>query len=466
MKKVFLVFIAIFMIFIVSCNDNKSKEYTVTLLEDGNTPSIISFTEETIGDIQLTECIKEGYRFLGWYENEILITKINELRNYSLHAVFEKTCNITLINTLNDSKEIFKLNKTEFNSFSLPELEIDGYRFLGWYDNDSLITNLSFKDYTLNAVFEKTCTITLINTLNDTEETYHLTEEEFSNFILPELSIEGYHFYGWYLDDNKFTYEMEFADYTLKSKFKVIDIVNMDFIEVEKSKLNNPNDYIPVYFDMLYLGIEQNEKQQNFSVILKNFMVPDDSTYSLIYPKYFENEEFDFYSFFTPIINGPKNEIKFVDGMEITNVKVDLTSLGNNALPAYKDLYTEYDLSLINNGLRIKPITIKLSFAKDKYVFNQETLEPLKLEEFTRQTLLIEQKNLFKSIEEKLDKITYSNDISLFDRLCSYNSTIKIIIECNAFVEYEEKTYNKEYSFILFVKCSSTIDDFTIEWTL
>ena len=60
------------------------KKYTIHLegFDD------IEFYEDNF-DITLPTPVKEGHKFIGWYENDKLITEINENRDYDLKAAYD-----------------------------------------------------------------------------------------------------------------------------------------------------------------------------------------------------------------------------------------------------------------------------------------------------------------------------------------------------------------------------------------
>ena len=97
---------------------------------------------------------KEGYNFLGWYENDVLVETLAENRDYNLVAkweIKEYTVNINTNDGITENKTI------NFIHGEIPTLDIptkEWHNFLGWYDNDVLVEELTNKDYNLVGKWE------------------------------------------------------------------------------------------------------------------------------------------------------------------------------------------------------------------------------------------------------------------------------------------------------------------------
>ena len=114
---------------------------------------------------------KEGFIFLGWYEDEKLVEKL-ENRNYYLVAKWEKLIpEYTISYNLNGGSAIGLIEKfKEGEKVELPKAVKDGCDFLGWYEGEEKIETIENRDYNLEARFiEVTPYIEIITPDNKTE---------------------------------------------------------------------------------------------------------------------------------------------------------------------------------------------------------------------------------------------------------------------------------------------------------
>ena len=133
----------------------KANVYDITYtLNGGNATNLTTYTVED--KITLNNPTKVGYTFIGWTSEDIL----------------EPQLNVIIKNEINDKHFIanYEINtyKIEFNSnggnnindleFTIETLDVvlpspinNGYEFLGWYENDNLITKIELKNYNLTA---------------------------------------------------------------------------------------------------------------------------------------------------------------------------------------------------------------------------------------------------------------------------------------------------------------------------
>ena len=154
-----------FFIFLLSCSNDEIKKFAIDYdLDGGISNNLVSiFYEDEV--IELSIPIKEGYRFLGWYEDNNLVEVINENKDYHLIAKWE------LINIYNIDYNldggtcddlILSFNEDEFISLPIPN-RID-YRFIGWYEDNNLVEEINEnKDYHLTAKWEKLNLLLLYN---------------------------------------------------------------------------------------------------------------------------------------------------------------------------------------------------------------------------------------------------------------------------------------------------------------
>lgn len=202
----------------------KQEQYQVSFNDDLYNEQITFKKDELIILPTLT---KEGYRFLGWYEDGVLVSTITN-KNYNLTAMWEK------INAFNINYNLMGgiwLDENQPTTFEedekvvLPKPVKDGYIFLGWYENDIEIQYLENKDYNLVAKwYEKG------NNLSFYTITYYVGEgtlpattitsfENGQDVVLPTPTRKGYKFLGWYENNNLVT-ALTNKNYSLVAKWE------------------------------------------------------------------------------------------------------------------------------------------------------------------------------------------------------------------------------------------------------
>ncbi len=191
---------------------------------NGGTASIkdeILYDEEYI----LPNVSKEGYSFIGWYANDVLIEKVkNPSNDLILEAKFEKL--IFNISYKGDY-DFSDLKKTlEYNEeYSLPELQKDGYNFLGFYSNGKKIEKVINQTLELEARFEKISNgkYTITYNLDGGECDNLINEFENSDDItLPIPTKKGYKFIGWYDENDLLVSSIENKNYVLTAKWEKV----------------------------------------------------------------------------------------------------------------------------------------------------------------------------------------------------------------------------------------------------
>ena len=190
------------------------KEYKLVKIVDGKEENI-TFTDAK--EVTLETLEKEGFVFLGWYEGDVLVEKL-ENKDYTLEAKFEKIkYNLTYQideNNVEDSEFFYGENVT----LLVPEKE--GFIFLGWYENDKLVEKLENKDYYLIAKWEvevKEYTITYDLDGGKCDGLVY-TFTDCTKVVLPKAVKDGCDFVGWYEGD-VLVETLENRDYTLTAHF-------------------------------------------------------------------------------------------------------------------------------------------------------------------------------------------------------------------------------------------------------
>lgn len=217
------------------------KKYTITYNLDGgsnNEENPIEYyvdkkKEETSYEskIILKSPTKNGYYFLGWFQDQKKIEVINKnlAKDLTLTAKWKP---ITYNCILHIDSEIDIDGPLHF-SFSIedektiPLASKKGYSFIGWYDSksnkvlESTTTKDFFSDLDLYPLFTPNkYKVTLVVCLDGVLDS-NLTQEidvYYDDLVkLPNLVIDGYYFNNWYLDEemtialssNTFTYKYE-----------------------------------------------------------------------------------------------------------------------------------------------------------------------------------------------------------------------------------------------------------------
>lgn len=147
----------------------------VTYILDGGTNNELNPTTYIEGTIvKLEDPTKEGYKFLGWYLNDVLVTTINKEEKGDVELVakweyIKKSYNITYVLDGGTNSELNPPTYLEGETVTLHEATKEGYDFLGWYLNDVLVTTIDSTqkgDIELNAKFKEKENIELTYELN------------------------------------------------------------------------------------------------------------------------------------------------------------------------------------------------------------------------------------------------------------------------------------------------------------
>ncbi len=207
--------------------------FTITYQsEHGTVPdskTIESGTLLTAAELQDISC--DGYRFDGWYLNNINITvdyHYQVVSNITLVAKWTPYYSISYTTAYENAPGTKTVLKgTTLTETDLPNLSHTGYSFDGWYIDQTKVT----AGYTVNSNITLTAKwIPIYYTI--TYETQHGTAPASKNVLqgtkltatdLPDRSFIGYSFDGWFIDQTKITagYEV-YSHITLKAKWTPI----------------------------------------------------------------------------------------------------------------------------------------------------------------------------------------------------------------------------------------------------
>lgn len=124
-------------------------------------------------DVTLFMPEKEGYIFLGWYEGEKKIEKLENKDYYLVAKWEEKVKEYTISYDLNGGKcDNLVYTFKEGDKVVLPKPVKDGCDFAGWYEGDELVETIENKDYSLTAHFIEVTPYIEVYTLDGKTEYY------------------------------------------------------------------------------------------------------------------------------------------------------------------------------------------------------------------------------------------------------------------------------------------------------
>jgi uncharacterized repeat protein (TIGR02543 family) len=243
----------------VSCNnsDNTATEtetqnikFTITTknsdLFAGSATELNGVTYDAGTTVRLVATASFGYSFLGWYDGDTQITSETEYllkleSNLELTAKWKKEFQTYALNTINMNSNAGDITVHEDSrirentNVTLRATPKESYKFIGWYEGDTLLSQDTTYTFTMNhntviqAKWESLSAF-IINTINDNPESGDITS--FTNqkyydgdlVVLNAKAKDGYTFIGWYIDDillNKSTsYSFKiYSDLTLTAKW-------------------------------------------------------------------------------------------------------------------------------------------------------------------------------------------------------------------------------------------------------
>ena len=155
-------------------------------------------------EIELVDLVKVGYTFDGWYENDVKVESILATDTGDRTFTAKWTLNQYTIEyqNLKGAENGNALTYTVLDTITFAELELEGYTFNGWFENDVEIVSISAGEvgnrvivadwvatnYIISYVDEFGC--------DNNNATIYTVESE--TIVLEGLTKEGYNFLGWY----------------------------------------------------------------------------------------------------------------------------------------------------------------------------------------------------------------------------------------------------------------------------
>lgn len=202
-------------------------EATITFDADGGEMEGGDITAKVGDTVTLPLCTKDGYEFIGWYDNDICAGQAGEKYTVTgdvvLKARYEKKAEVTYLITFdpNGGRRADHIRAAKGEKITLPGTEKSGYVFLGWYTEkeNGILLGLAgdemevTKDMTVYALWEKekaeengdkdqeTCKAEF-HTEGGTLKNKSVTIAKGASLYLPLPEREGYDFTGWYLDQS------------------------------------------------------------------------------------------------------------------------------------------------------------------------------------------------------------------------------------------------------------------------
>ena len=198
--------------------------YHITYDLDGGTCS--DALVEMFGDdmvVVLPTPHKEGFEFIGWYENNKQIVHI-ENRDYNLVAIYAMK-KYTIIYDLNGGEcdELITSFK-EGDVIELPIPTTPNRTFLGWYDGVEMISVITIaKDYYLKAIWDKSGTI-IIN--KDVDKCYVGSDAFFS---LEGYEEKDFSKFNWVFDNTELLeFDTDYVAYFKKAGSVKLTVTKKD----------------------------------------------------------------------------------------------------------------------------------------------------------------------------------------------------------------------------------------------
>ena len=311
MKKVLFVFtmLCTLCMVLVACGEGTvtptPSTYKITFDSDGGSKVEAIVGEAGIEIAAPTDPTKEGYKFLGWYLNDVEyeFTVMPEI-NITLTAKWEEVetpgpgpdpvVTYTLTFDVNGGVALVdnKLTGEAGTAITLPLASREGYTFLGWYNGEVKFeeTQMPAENITLVAKWEEvetpgpdpvvTYTITLdVNGGNPLVETT-LTGEAGSAVTLPTPTKEGYNFGGWLYEGELFeTTVMPDMNITLVAKWDEIrgTLYNVTYV------LNGGNALYATHEDMVADFINDVNKMTGKEITAANELYLAGNIYHLLF---------------------------------------------------------------------------------------------------------------------------------------------------------------------------------------
>lgn len=231
--------------------------YNVDYSLDGGSHENKKYTSTVEDGYEFMDAYKMGYEFLGWYSdsefNNRIYTTSDIFEDTTLYAKFVPNEYVINYDLNGGTASESSLNVTFDSSYELIDATKLGYKFLGWYYNDSLFENGIYKfdhDITLVARYELLNPVITLS--NDVNKVFDNNEETISISIDHDLKdAQGFAIsYKWYVLGND-------SIISTKKDIKVLEAQNNKYYC--HIKISYLEDVIELDSDYINVNIEKAE---------------------------------------------------------------------------------------------------------------------------------------------------------------------------------------------------------------
>lgn len=436
MKKLFIFILFIFISFsFSSCNLTETKNY---IFFNTNCEEVISKIE--INDnVSLPEPHQEGFKFLGWYIDEELNTKIDSSyfssklnTNVVLYAKWEESNEVSNTNNTikayyiigNGFRSIIEEIKNETIENKLVQKE--GYNFLGWYADNKLTEKFNFSQkFTDNTfLYAKWEPITyIVNFYDANNEIFKSLNVEYNgSVVINEYPTkEGYYFTSW---DKSFE--------NIKSNLDIYPV--FEHCSLKVTVYDNFTNELKSFYTNYGNKISKSQilvEKDNYNFI--DFYT--DSNFTKLFD--FDKEIKDYTTIYA-LYEIKKFDVTFyTEDNEIYNKQV--VEYGKNAVIYSYPIKEGYDFvswdeeySFVDKNLDIFPV-YKIHSYTVKYLSNVEN---------TSFDALVEYNNLInKPTVTQLDSHNFIGFYTDPDYLTEYDFTLPVMQDTIIYLKYEIKKF-------------------------
>lgn len=214
--------------------------YTVTFQTSGTVVSSQNVEEDSFA-VQPNETTKIGYTFDNWtYNGKVVTFPYLITENIIFTATFTAneytvTLDVNGGNTLEQAE--FSVNYDDYFSFVTPERT--GYTFLGWYDEDTKVSDKIW-DYSEDKIFTAHWQINSYKVTANLDSNSHGTvsgsgDYDYQSSVTVRATTKaGFTFIGWYNDETllssklSFTFDMPAENVTYTAKWCQVTAVSED----------------------------------------------------------------------------------------------------------------------------------------------------------------------------------------------------------------------------------------------
>ena len=392
-------------------------------------------TYDCTQEVHIPNATKEGYTFIGWNDGkatkkDYVINK-NTYDNINLEAIFEPNKYTIYLdyNGGTGDKELIEVIYDEF--YNLPAPTKDGYKFIGWYDENILVEDDIFKitnDLYLQARYEYIYYVTY--DLGGGECSNLPTEfTESTKFNLPIPTKQGYTFICWYDENNELVSELNNKDYTLKAKYSPFIKENnyIYFGRYPQTKvtdsyiINALNQIITIneYGYIEYDGNEYKEYNDNYyfvEPIKWKILETNNNSYKLVSALILDQQKF-YSSTDDRTING--NTI-YANNYEYSDIRAWLNNDFINAS------FNTEEQNIINESL-VDNSALTTDYTNNMYACNNtnDRVYLLSYEDATKNNFITSSGRMAKVTDYAKDKGVYTHDDygSFWLRSPNYNSS-------------------------------------------